>query len=211
MKLRCGLALRSLKNRSQREALFMLLMVLTKNVTRDIVGGAFEMKQSLVSRSIESATMTRLSQFVPNNLGCQHKTRIQIQNHTVPVFNEVFGQPPTSVPIVFDCTYVYIEKPQDHELQKKTWSVHKNSNLYKVMIRCLSDGYILVADGQYFADENNNDATILKLMLKKPLMLSFFQPRDYVVVDRGFRDVLDETKSHGIEVYMPNLLKHEKQ
>ncbi|KAF2902455.1 hypothetical protein ILUMI_03731 [Ignelater luminosus] len=78
------------------------------------------------------------------------------------------------------------------------------------MIGCLSDGYILVADGPYFADGNNNDAIILKLMLKNPVLLSFFQPGDYVVVDRGFRDVVDK-KSHGIEVYMPNLLKHGKQ
>ncbi|KAF2902456.1 hypothetical protein ILUMI_03732 [Ignelater luminosus] len=106
--------------RSQKEAPFMLLMVLRKNVTRDVVGSLFGMGQSLVSRSIESAAIALLSQFVPNNLNCQYKTRIQLQNHTVPVFNEVLGQPPTSVPVVFDCTYVDIKKPQDHEIQKKT-------------------------------------------------------------------------------------------
>ncbi|KAF2888744.1 hypothetical protein ILUMI_17429 [Ignelater luminosus] len=98
----------------------MLLMVLRENVTQDVVGSLFEIEQSLVSRSIESAATALLSQLVPRNFGYQHKTRIQLQNHTVPIFNDVLGQPPTSVPVMFDCTYVYIEEPQDHELQKKT-------------------------------------------------------------------------------------------
>ncbi|KAF2901506.1 hypothetical protein ILUMI_04689 [Ignelater luminosus] len=68
-----------------------------------------------------------------------------------------------------------------------------------MMIGCLSDGYILFADGPYFAHEDNDDAAILKSMLKNPVMLSFFQLADCIGVDRGFRDVVDETKSHGID------------
>ncbi|KAF2901245.1 hypothetical protein ILUMI_04942 [Ignelater luminosus] len=131
--------------------------------------------------------MTLLSQFVPNNRGYQHKTRIQIQNHTVPVFNGVFGQPPTSVPVVFDC---------------------RNVRLYRETSRPRTSKEDIVGS-QEFKPLQGDDR--LSLMLKNPVMLSFFQPGDYVVVDRGFCDVVDETKSHGIEVYIPNLLKHGKQ
>ncbi|KAF2886567.1 hypothetical protein ILUMI_19607 [Ignelater luminosus] len=65
-------------------------------------------------------------------------------------------------------------------------------------------------------NRSQKEALFMLLMVLRrdktnPVMLSFFQPGNYVVVDRDFRDVVDETKSHGIEVYMPNLLKHGKQ
>ncbi|OXA47752.1 hypothetical protein Fcan01_17179 [Folsomia candida] len=41
---------------------------------------------------------------------------------------------------IFDGTYLYIDKPSDFELQKKTWSVQKNRNLVKPMMIVLEDG-----------------------------------------------------------------------
>jgi len=58
-----------------------------------------------------------------------------------------------------------MQKPNKILLQKKTYSLHKHANLFKPMMVVTPSGYILAADGLYFADNGNTDAEILKAML----------------------------------------------
>ncbi|KAF2888076.1 hypothetical protein ILUMI_18095 [Ignelater luminosus] len=67
------------------------------------------------------------------------------------------------------------------------------------MTVCLSDGYILEVEGPFKA--RLNDAEILKIMLERDNGIStFLQVEDHAVVDRGFRDVIQELEHASIEL-----------
>jgi DDE superfamily endonuclease len=59
------------------------------------------------------------------------------------------------------------------------------------MMIVLPDGYIIEADGMYYADFKN-DARILNKMLKveEGGIMSILNPNDVCLLDRGFRDSL---------------------
>ncbi|KAL7303926.1 hypothetical protein TKK_0004044 [Trichogramma kaykai] len=61
------------------------------------------------------------------------------------------------------------------------------------------DGYILDIQGPYFSDEHNNDAATLPHELENDENLNnWFRPGDIVVVDRGYRDVIDTLEGLGL-------------
>lgn len=54
--------------------------------------------------------------------------------------------------------------------------------------------------------------TLLRHMLKTTSLLSLFEIGDHAIVDRGFRDVIDEVDDYAIHTHMPELKsKNEKQ
>lgn len=64
------------------------------------------------------------------------------------MFKILYEAPEDTLFPIFDGTYLYIDKPSDFELQKKTWSVQKNRNLVKPMMIVLEDGYVIDAPGR---------------------------------------------------------------
>ena len=62
-----------------------------------------------------------------------------------------------------------------------------------------TDGYIVSILDPYFAYYKNNDATITKNIIynNKEDILDWLKPDDVLVVDRGFRDVLDDLDTFG--------------
>jgi len=73
------------------------------------------------------------------------------------------------------------------------------------MVVCFPDGYILQIEGLYFADHGNNDATILRSMLRKEdSILSVVQSGDATILDRGFRDSIPDLEARGILTFMPS-------
>jgi hypothetical protein len=78
------------------------------------------------------------------------------------MYFEVFEeQDLSSVFLVMDGTYVYIDKPQDFTLQQLTYSGQKKRNLLKPFMIVLPDGYILDASGPWYANGNINYFTLL--------------------------------------------------
>jgi hypothetical protein len=74
------------------------------------------------------------------------------------------------------------------------------------------DGYVIEAEGLYYSDGKNNDAKILEDMWKKPdSILSILQPRDCLVLDRGFRDVINLIEGSNVDTFMPNCLKKKQK
>lgn len=74
--------------------------------------------------------------------------------------------------------------------------------------------YILSVLGPCLADGKNNDASILKDMLKTNIdvLQYWFKENDLFVVDRGFRDCLEFLESLGLKNEMPDFLpKGQKQ
>ncbi|XP_069130365.1 uncharacterized protein [Argopecten irradians] len=75
-------------------------------------------------------------------------------------------------------------------------------------------GYIISALGPYHADVKNNDASIIKhnINFNMENMREWLQEEDVLIVDRGFRDLVEFLGEIGIESHMPAfLLKGQKQ
>jgi len=186
----------------------MLLMILRKNLTQDLIGFLLNVSQSVVSTTIHAVKEACLASFVPSNLGVHHLTREEaIQKHSIKFVNDVFEKPNTCLPLIMDGTYFYIEKSGDFGAQSMTYSMHKHRNLLKCMLTVLPDGYILDAHGLYYANGGSNDANILKYLLEYSDLGLYQDEGDYCIFDRGFRDAVSEVESYGIQVYMPSLLK----
>ncbi|OXA46405.1 hypothetical protein Fcan01_18813 [Folsomia candida] len=81
------------------------------------------------------------------------------------------------------------------------------------LILILDDGYIVEATGLFYGDCGNNDANILKKMLEEhESIMVILEDGDVLILDRGFRDAIEEAESQGLSVYMPELIKkHQSQ
>ncbi|CAC5392909.1 unnamed protein product [Mytilus coruscus] len=82
------------------------------------------------------------------------------------------------------------------------------------MVVVTTDGYFLTICGPYFADAKNNDASILKHMLKSNIeeIKVWVEKDDVFVIDRGFRDSIEALEELGIQAEMPHFMKKgEKQ
>ena len=65
-----------------------------------------------------------------------------------------------------------------------------------------------------FADEKNNDASMLRNILDRNVdgIMDWLQEWYFFILDRGFRDILNSFQDDGIETKSPSfLLKAEKQ
>lgn len=75
------------------------------------------------------------------------------------------------------------------------------------MMIVFPNGYILEAHGLFKANGANNDAGILKSMLKQPDGISqWIQPGDHFILDRGFRDIQAELENAGYTMHMPSCI-----
>ena len=94
--------------------------------------------------------------------------------------------------MVADGTYIYCEKSQNSKLQKELYSMHKYRHLSKPFVVCTTDGLIVDVFGPCSAKVN--DANILMSILKDSDLQNLLQPNDNIILDRGFRDCIDELK-----------------
>lgn len=153
--------------------------------------------------------------FLPENLGLEHIPReAALREHSRAIYYQLFQEDDKKkMFLIMDGTYIYINKPTDFDLQKSTYSGQKLRNLLKPFMVVLPSGYILDATGPWLANGANNDAGILKAMLKTlSPNCEYFKPGDHNVLDRGFRDVINGLEEKGMKSHMPQLLgKADKQ
>ena len=71
-----------------------------------------------------------------------------------------------------------------------------------------TDGYIVSMLGPYFANDKNNDAEITKNIIynNQEDILDWLKPNDVLVVDRGFRDALNDLHKFGYKTKIPCFL-----
>ncbi|XP_043476198.1 uncharacterized protein LOC122507514 [Leptopilina heterotoma] len=103
--------------------------------------------------------------------------------------------------LIFDGTYLFIQKGADFSFQRNTYCMHKSRNLIKPMMAVYPDGYIAGVFGPY--PGKKNDASIMIELLEKDYWSSF-QEGDVLVVDRGFRDSLTHIEEKGFLSKMPS-------
>ena len=109
------------------------------------------------NRHINSTIDIIAEKFVPKYLGPTAWDIKNIENKHTPQFSkEIFA----NAVGVIDGGYYHIQKLSHHELQKKTWSTHKNYNLIKFLDVSFMDGRVYDCFGPYFTDTEHNDQTI---------------------------------------------------
>ena len=108
---------------------------------------------------------------------------------------------------IWDGTYFYIQKSEDYEMARKTYSGHKSRQLIKFMSIVLPDGYVLDTIGPFMSDGKNNDAGMTQYIIDFcNTFIEWLQEEDVTVLDRGFRDVIGALENIGIDCKMPAYL-----
>jgi hypothetical protein len=203
--------IRNTSNRTAKDALGMFLILLRTNNTQEFIAHLFGTTQRIVSEAISSVGLALEEDFVPKFLGYSHTHMSReeaLEKHSIKLTSGVLQQDASRLCLMADCTYIYIEKPGDFFLQRKTFSAHKMRNLLKPLLICLPSGYIIECAGPYYTDSENNDAACIRhhYDTSNSDILHFLEDGDYFIFDRGFRDVVEETKSNGHSVFMPAML-----
>ncbi|XP_065935231.1 uncharacterized protein [Magallana gigas] len=203
-------------SRTSTMSLGIFLLKMRSGMSNQLMSTIFGISKSSVRRAISTVRTALMKKFVPENVGLHHISRQEvIANHTRPLAQSLFGNMTQSQAIaVLDGTYIYIQKSNHFQFQRRTYSIHKGRPLVKPMVVVSTDGYFLTVVGPYLADSRNNDASILNHMLKSNIedIKNWFEDDDIFIVDRGFRDALGVLEEFGIKAYMPHLLdKGERQ
>ena len=81
------------------------------------------------------------------------------------------------------------------------------------MVIVSTSGYYVSVLGPYFADSQNNDASVLKHIINTNTeeIKNWMKPSDIFVVDRGFRDSIDLLEELGIQAEIPAFMKRGEQ
>ncbi|XP_061180161.1 uncharacterized protein LOC133188674 [Saccostrea echinata] len=190
-------SIRATKNRSIRACIALLLVKLRTGLSHRMLSTLFNIEKCGVRRAITTA-----------------REEI-IQEHTTPLAKELFGSDLHNPAIlVVDGTYIFIQKSSNFRFQRRSYSQHKNRPLVKPMVIVSTTGYIISVLEPYFADQKNNDASILKHNIQSNMenIKDWLHQEDVLVVDRGFRDSISFLDSLGIRCQMPAFLpKGQKQ
>ncbi|CAF4476634.1 unnamed protein product [Rotaria socialis] len=200
--------------RTPFEAVCLFWVKLKTNLSFRQIGTLFKITTSednirrRVEDTLHAATTYLNNTIVSNNLGVAHLTRIEALAHHTSYSGIFFGD---QLSMMWDGTYVYCYKSNDHVLQRECYSGHKSRHLVKMMSLVLPDGYVLDLIEPFSG--KSNDSTITKEILSTCANLQHLcQAGDVQIVDRGFRDVVEEFETLGYDVKMPGLLgKNDKQ
>lgn len=110
-----------------------------------------------ISHLVSGVIIILFNNWCSKYLGAGYWTKDKIINEHVPDFVRVL-YPNKNIIGCIDATYLYSQKSQkNYQYQKASYSNYKHLNLQKEHVFCTPDGYIIVADGPYFADGHNND------------------------------------------------------
>ena len=185
----CRPHLHASRNRSAENALAILLIKLRLDLPQSVIALLFGVdSQQRVSETIKHVAETLDKVFVPQNLGYGHRSREELMEHDSDFFHEILETPPESLHKIVDATYLHIQQPSNHELQMKTFSMHKHYNLVKPSLTVCPDNYIEAVDGPSYCDYSNNDANVFQMILEKRgpgSLSSVLEEGDVFIFDRG--------------------------
>ena len=207
--------IRNTPARSSVTTLGLFLFKLKSGLSNKFLSTLFGISKSSIRRAIHSVRQVLLLEFVPSNLGFSHISREDvISDHTRVLAQSLLAENNEQAILVLDGTYIYINKSNNFEFQRRSYSIHKGRPLVKPMVIVSTTGYYISVLGPYFADSKNNDASILNHIINNNIeeIKSWVKPSDIFVVDRGFRDSLELLNDLGIQAEIPAFMKRgEKQ
>ena len=158
-----------------------------------------------LSKVIKNVRTQLFKNFVPLHLGFSHVSREELINEMTRLLAKRLMDCNNLI-LILDGTYFYVEKSSNNTLQRNLFSLHKHRPLVKFMMIVTTTGYILDCFGPYYANYNNNDAKITHHILETTNFKSILQPDDMVIIDRGFRDVIQYFNQNNIKTSIPCFL-----
>lgn len=192
-----------------RTALGVYLMKLRTGDSNDRIATMLKIPRSSLEVLMGQARDILTEFFVPHHLGFHHLNRQQVLNKSLLIPKGLFGnfegqERPLAI---FDGTYTYVQKSSNYSYKKKTYSLHKYTNLVKPFMIVCTDGHIIDVLGPYPAI--TSDADIIKCEIQKPNseLKEFFRPGDGFILDRGFRDALPILNDCGYRTFVPGTLQ----
>lgn len=196
--------------RSAFTSLGIFLFKLKSGLSNKTLSTLFGISRASIRRAVHSVRQSLMLEFVPSNLGFPHISREDVVNkHTRELAQSLLAETSDQVILVLDGTYIYINKSNNFQFQRRSFSMHKGRPLVKPMVIVTTSGYYVSILGPYFADNKNNDSSILKHIMNNNIeeIKSWVRPNDIFVVDRGFRDSVELLKDLGIQPEIPAFLK----
>ncbi|RWR98487.1 Vacuolar protein sorting-associated protein 13C-like protein, partial [Dinothrombium tinctorium] len=199
------------RDHDTQSRLAVLLTKIHLDLSHEALCGIFEYEsKASVSKCIGSMCEVLKKDFIPKYLGAKNLSRSQLLSHTPKQCRLLYDIPDDKALIIIDGTCLYTQKSTNYRIQKRFYSVQKGRNLVKPMMIVAPDGFIIEANGPFVGA--NNDASITQFMLNiEADLFKLLIPGDFILVDRGFRDVVDPLKSKGYNVLMPHYLKQASQ
>jgi hypothetical protein len=205
-------SMRSSEIRSKPQALAVYLFWLRTGLNQIAIADHFGIDQQDVSRYCKQVRNDLKKEFVEENVGAKHKDRIEWLKHNTIFVEEFFTNYENKMVFIADGTYCYCEKSANNYFQRKSYSLQKKRHLVKPFIICTADGLIVDVYGLFEATKN--DATILKHIFDTDQdLLSLIKSGDIFLVDRGFRDCVEDLQNkYFIELKIPSsILDKQKQ
>lgn len=183
-----------------RIAVYVYLMKLRTDNTFDQIAPHFNVCPKTISSWIRKTRDIVHTELV--RLHLYRRKRNDLIWNTTPLSRKIYDASENNAVVVFDATYVFTIKSSNYEFQKKSYSAQFGRNLVKFMLCVTTNGLILNTYGPFNATKN--DAVILKEIMDEPgTIFDILQPRDVLVVDRGFKDVIPILKSRGFVIHVP--------
>ena len=128
--------MRNSSARSIRVALAVYLTKLRQGISNSMIATIFRSShRRLVSNIIQQVRHQLKNSFVHKCLGFNHMTRDDVLTyHQTSIASKLLASQPDQVGVIIDGTHLYIQKPSNNLLQRRTYSMHKHRNLLKPMI-----------------------------------------------------------------------------
>lgn len=193
--------LSSFKNLDKSQmALYIYLMKLRTGHTYAQIAPFFNLSTRKISSWIRIVRNKVHSKFVP--LYLYNQNRDNLLENTSPLSRKLYRVDDEFVVVAWDATYVYTIKSSNYAFQKQSYSGQMTRNLVKFMLCVTTNGLIVAAYGPF--DATKNDAKILDEILHDgESIFSILRPGDVIVVDRGFRDSINDLKRRGFIIKTP--------
>ncbi|KYN23462.1 hypothetical protein ALC57_04098 [Trachymyrmex cornetzi] len=167
----------------------VLLCKLRTALSNQQISFLFGVCETTVGNYIKIAIEDLIDHLVPKFINSDNRT--ELINHVTPMSKALFDIPIDKTCLIFDATYRLVKKSKNYSGQKQSWSEQKKCHLFVL--------------GPF--DATHNDATILKDCFQRyPSEMSIIHENDVILVDRGFRDVIQFLTEHkGVKVHCPGL------
>lgn len=122
--------------RSIRVALAVFLSKFRLGLSNRVLSTMFCLKDKrTVARIIKQMREALKTNFVPRHVGLNHIDRQSvIDQHQTAIAATLFANNPNQLCVVMDGTYLPIQKSSSSQFQRRTYSMHKHTNLVKPMI-----------------------------------------------------------------------------
>lgn len=191
---------------SAKVALMAFLKRMRTGHTYDQIRFSLDLSYKTVKKYINAARTSLLSDLVPKYLGFENLSREFLLQNTTEMTKLLYRTNDDTLVTIWDGSYVYCNKSQNHEVQRRTYSGQKCRNLVKPMVCVATNGMYIDIFGPFEATKN--DASIMEFVFDKysgPIM-NKSQPGDILLLDRGFRDNAAMLTQLGFVIKMPDFV-----